>query len=351
VDATLATARLSFHVDVNVGDPIWPAPEVMAVPRLRGGPAIQLAGYPLHMVHAEKIATAIQRGIANTRWRDFGDIWTLSRRREVTAENLYRAIREVAAYRHVALASFADVLAKQMTSHASDLEDLARTDPAFARLIDLDYARAARDCVRTVAKDDGLRGQGNRAASDRTDGSPICRRHSVDPERHLLQAGPCSRQFGIPRRRACGHRAADDGGSHPEMASQCISKRFDRGHDTVVVVARRPWYTLNAAETSISGCSHALLKQADQGRGTANLLTQKRIHSRDGARPLNGSRGCVYRLSSTAVALRYEAQCQFAGRGCGRPRRIRPCLGPPLEVGGVAARCAHATPARARAGL
>lgn len=110
-DATLATARLSFHVDVNVGDPIWPAPEVVGVPRLRGGPSIQLTGYPLHMVHAEKIVTAIERGIANTRWRDFGDMWTLSRRHEVSAQNLYQAIHEVAAYRAVALAPLADVLA------------------------------------------------------------------------------------------------------------------------------------------------------------------------------------------------------------------------------------------------
>jgi hypothetical protein len=109
-NAALATARLSFHVDVNVGDPIWPAPEVVAVPPLRGGPAIQLTGYPLHMVHAEKIVTAIQRGIANTRWRDFGDIWTLSRHHELSAENLHRAIHEVAAYRHVAMVPLADVL-------------------------------------------------------------------------------------------------------------------------------------------------------------------------------------------------------------------------------------------------
>ena len=31
-----------------------------------------------------------------------------------------------------------------MTTHAADLEDMARSDPAFARLVDLDYARAAR---------------------------------------------------------------------------------------------------------------------------------------------------------------------------------------------------------------
>ncbi len=38
----------------------------------------------------------------------------------------------------------ADAIGKQMTTHASDLENMARTDPAFARLVDLDYSRAAR---------------------------------------------------------------------------------------------------------------------------------------------------------------------------------------------------------------
>lgn len=39
----------------------------------------------------------------------------------------------------------AEAITKQMLSHASDLEDMAQSDPAFARLVDLDYARAARN--------------------------------------------------------------------------------------------------------------------------------------------------------------------------------------------------------------
>lgn len=62
VTARIASAKLTFHIDVNVGDPLWPEPTVAAVPRLRGGDPIELAGYPLHMVHAEKIVTAMQRG-------------------------------------------------------------------------------------------------------------------------------------------------------------------------------------------------------------------------------------------------------------------------------------------------
>jgi hypothetical protein len=110
VDAQLASARLPFHVDVNVGDPIWPEPTQVEVPRLRGGDPIRISGYPIHMVHAEKIVTAVQRGIANTRWRDFGDIYTLSRRHPIDGSDLQRAIQEVARGRDAILAPLADVL-------------------------------------------------------------------------------------------------------------------------------------------------------------------------------------------------------------------------------------------------
>lgn len=109
VGARLASAKLPFHIDVNIGDPIWPEPATVAVPRLRGGAPIELRGYPMHMVHAE-IVTAVQRGITNTRWRDFGDIWDLSRRHRVDAGDLRRAIDEVARYRNATLRPLAEVL-------------------------------------------------------------------------------------------------------------------------------------------------------------------------------------------------------------------------------------------------
>ena len=106
----LATARMRFHVDINFGDPIWPAPESIQIPRLLSGDVIELAGYPLHMVHAEKIVTAVQRGVVNTRWRDFGDVWTLSGQHPVSGELLQSAIRQVAQYRQADLPPLRDVL-------------------------------------------------------------------------------------------------------------------------------------------------------------------------------------------------------------------------------------------------
>jgi predicted nucleotidyltransferase component of viral defense system len=96
--AHLATARETFHVDVNVGDPIWPEPEAVTFPRLLGG-TISLRGYPVVMVLAEKLVTALQRGTANTRWRDFGDVYLLATRYPLEAVELRRALVEVADFR------------------------------------------------------------------------------------------------------------------------------------------------------------------------------------------------------------------------------------------------------------
>lgn len=106
---SLATARVVFHVDVNVGDPIWPGPQRVTLPRLLGGQVV-LSGYPLPMVLAEKIVTAIQRGTANTRWRDFADIYLLSGRHSVAGNNLRQALVEVSRFRKAELAPLGRVL-------------------------------------------------------------------------------------------------------------------------------------------------------------------------------------------------------------------------------------------------
>lgn len=107
--AQLATAVVRFHVDVNIGDPISPAPGPVRVPRLLGG-EITVRGYPLEMVLAEKVVTAIERGTVNTRWRDFADIYLLSNRHSMPAVNLAQAIRAVAEHRSVTVQPLRQVL-------------------------------------------------------------------------------------------------------------------------------------------------------------------------------------------------------------------------------------------------
>lgn len=108
-NARLSVAKLRLHVDINVGDPVWPGPRPVPLPRLLGG-HIDLIGYPLTMVFAEKLVTAIQRGTANTRWRDFADVYLLSRRHDVVGAELTEAVGRVAAHRQAPLEPLGEVL-------------------------------------------------------------------------------------------------------------------------------------------------------------------------------------------------------------------------------------------------
>jgi hypothetical protein len=110
VETALATARLKMRLDINVGDPITPAPTLINVPRLLDDAPITMLGYPLTMVFAEKTMTAVERGVANTRWRDFADILLLSRAHDVNGDELIQAVNTVARHRGVAIRTLTDVL-------------------------------------------------------------------------------------------------------------------------------------------------------------------------------------------------------------------------------------------------
>lgn len=105
----LATANVRFHIDINIGDPVWPEPSEIEVPRLLGAPPLRVRGYAVELILAEKIVTAIQRGTANTRWRDFLDIANLAKV-EVDQDKLSESIRRVAEHRQTALRPLSVVL-------------------------------------------------------------------------------------------------------------------------------------------------------------------------------------------------------------------------------------------------
>ena len=98
----LSRATVRLHVDINIDDPIWPEPQQVRLPRLLDG-ILLTRGYPLEMVLAEKIVTALARGTTNTRWRDFLDLYVLIRRHAVDAQTLRTSMEHVAQYRGVPL--------------------------------------------------------------------------------------------------------------------------------------------------------------------------------------------------------------------------------------------------------
>lgn len=105
----LATMRIRIGVDINVGDPVFPEPEDITVPGLLADDII-LRGYPLSVVIAEKAVTGMQRGLANTRWRDWADMWNLSRQHAFEATELDGAIRSVAEHRQATVTPLSSLI-------------------------------------------------------------------------------------------------------------------------------------------------------------------------------------------------------------------------------------------------
>ncbi len=92
--ATLEGARISLQVDIGFGDVVTPAPEAIAYPVLLDDlPAPGLKAYPKATVVAEKFQALCALGMANTRMKDYFDLWVLLRANDLDDPELARAIR------------------------------------------------------------------------------------------------------------------------------------------------------------------------------------------------------------------------------------------------------------------
>jgi predicted nucleotidyltransferase component of viral defense system len=78
LEARLASVRIHLQVDVGFGDVIVPSPEEAIFPALLDGPSPRVRVYSRESVIAEKLHAAALLGEANTRLKDFYDLFTLS---------------------------------------------------------------------------------------------------------------------------------------------------------------------------------------------------------------------------------------------------------------------------------
>lgn len=90
--ARLAGARITVVIDIGFGDAVEPGVEEISLPVLLDLPAPRLRAYARETVVAEKFQAMVMLGLANTRMKDFYDIWMLSRNHDFDAERLNRAI-------------------------------------------------------------------------------------------------------------------------------------------------------------------------------------------------------------------------------------------------------------------
>lgn len=76
--ATIAGARLPIQIDVGFGDAITPDPVEIEYPALLDAPAPVLRAYPPETVVAEKLEAIVSLGVANSRMKDFYDLWVIA---------------------------------------------------------------------------------------------------------------------------------------------------------------------------------------------------------------------------------------------------------------------------------
>ncbi len=120
--ATIAEARVRVTVDIGFGDAVEPEIEELELPVLLDLPSPRIRAYPRETVIAEKFQAMVMLGRANSRMKDFYDVWLLSRAYEFEGDAQARAIAATFSRRKTAIPektpdaltpAFADDRAKQ----------------------------------------------------------------------------------------------------------------------------------------------------------------------------------------------------------------------------------------------
>ena len=91
--AVIDGARIPIQVDIGFGDIITPGPVEIEYPVLLDSPAPHLRAYPVETVVAEKFHAIVILGIANSRLKDFYDLWLISRTFELDGVALSAAVQ------------------------------------------------------------------------------------------------------------------------------------------------------------------------------------------------------------------------------------------------------------------
>ncbi len=90
--AEVGGARIVVNVDVGFGEATEPPAEWLDYPVLLDMPAPRLLGYARETVIAEKFQAMVALGLANSRMKDYYDLWVISRTFDIDRSRLAGAI-------------------------------------------------------------------------------------------------------------------------------------------------------------------------------------------------------------------------------------------------------------------
>ncbi len=92
MDARIDNVRLKIQVDFGVGDVMVPGPRIIEYPTFLNSDTIQLLAYPIESSIAEKLQAMVALGDANSRMKDFYDVWVISTHLDFKADTLLKAV-------------------------------------------------------------------------------------------------------------------------------------------------------------------------------------------------------------------------------------------------------------------
>lgn len=95
----LANAQINLQVDVGFGDIVSPEAEEIEYPTLLDFPAPRIWAYPRETVVAEKLQAIVALGMANTRMKDFYDLWVIASQFSFDGSSLAGAVKATFARR------------------------------------------------------------------------------------------------------------------------------------------------------------------------------------------------------------------------------------------------------------
>ncbi len=104
--ATLGESQIPIQIDIGFGDAIEPSAQDMDYPTLLNDPSPRVRVYPQEAVLAEKLHTMILQGERNSRYKDFYDMYTLTRQFEFKGEVLAKAITATFERRQTEISDF-----------------------------------------------------------------------------------------------------------------------------------------------------------------------------------------------------------------------------------------------------
>ena len=90
----LERSKIPMQIDFGFGDLIHPSAKKIKFPVILNFPEPELYGYTVESVIAEKFEAMVKLGVANSRMKDFYDVWLMARQFDFEGKVLVQAVQK-----------------------------------------------------------------------------------------------------------------------------------------------------------------------------------------------------------------------------------------------------------------